>query len=70
MRGLSLAQCLNNASIPHQNTAPFLVTKNSEVEIWGTSTYGPYRYHFKDLHVSDIYVIGHSGLAVDRIYPQ
>ena len=70
MRGIPLAQCIANASTPAANIAPFPVPKNKVVTIWGTGLWGPYRYTYTNVLTSDIYVIGHSGLAVDRSYPQ
>jgi hypothetical protein len=78
MRGITLGQCIFNASASAPNHAPFPVPQNKNVKISGENyeDFEDYSYTFTGIETSKIYVVGHSGLtrgglttSQDGLYP-
>jgi len=70
MHKVPLAQCIANASVSTPNACPLPAVPpgNKAITISGTDVYGsPYSYNFTNVVTSKIFVVGHSGLRVDRL---
>ena len=65
MDHVSLKQCIDTASTPQANIAPFPVPQNKMITIHGINyeTFEDYSYTYTNVITSPIYVVGHSGLT-------
>jgi hypothetical protein len=67
MTGVPLAQCIDHASLPLNDTVPFPVPQNKFTLI--NFSNGDY-YTDTNVMTSRIYIVGHPGLTVDRVNPR
>src|ERR1039458_10263887 len=63
MKGATLKDCIDTASVSSFGTAPLLVPKNKNVTVRGNG-HDPWSY--TNLDTSKIYIVGFPGLKVDR----